>query len=94
VPNHLKDATLDRKASARQGYKYPHDFPGTTLRKAIWPIGDAVHPGELGYEQEMRQRLDALENQTKNQLEKLPRKARRTERDNAGPGQARLSAGW
>ena len=60
VPNHLKDANLDRKTLGHgEGYKYPHSFPGHYIPQEYWPNPVELYtPGELGYETEMRKRLD------------------------------------
>jgi putative ATPase len=61
VPNHLKDANLDRSLGHGKGYIYPHDFPGHHIPQAYWPNAVPLYsPGELGYEAEMKKRLEAL----------------------------------
>jgi putative ATPase len=67
VPNHLKDANLDRQALGHgQGYLYPHNFPEHFVPQEYWPHPVPLYtPGELGYETEMRKRLDAWKNKTK-----------------------------
>jgi putative ATPase len=72
VPNHLKDANLDRQALGHgQGYLYPHDFPGHHVPQTYWPDPVPLYtPGDLGYEQQMKKRLDAWKNQIKTTSEK------------------------
>jgi putative ATPase len=72
VPNHLKDANLDRQELGHgKGYQYPHDFPGHYVPQTYWPSPVPLYePGELGYEIEMRKRLDLWKNPTKKTSEK------------------------
>jgi putative ATPase len=62
VPNHLKDDTRDAEALGHgEGYKYPHDFPEHWVGQQYLPDGVKsrrwYQPGELGYEQVIRERL-------------------------------------
>jgi putative ATPase len=65
VPNHLKDASQDRERLGHgDGYLYPHDFPGHYVPQEYWP--DPVkfyEPAELGYEAEIKKRLNAWRHQ-------------------------------
>jgi putative ATPase len=72
VPNHLKDASLDRETLGHgKGYQYPHDFPGHYIPQTYWPQPVPLYvPGELGAEAEMAKRLDQWKNQTKKASEK------------------------
>ena len=72
VPDHLKDASLDRKTLGHgEGYLYPHTFPGHHVPQAYWPKPVTLYtPGELGCEVEMRERLDAWKNKIKQASEK------------------------
>jgi putative ATPase len=67
VPNHLKDASQDREALGHgEGYLYPHDFPDHYVAQEYWP--DPVklfEPTSLGYEAEIKKRLDQWQTQTK-----------------------------
>jgi putative ATPase len=59
VPNHLKDANLDRKElSHGKGYKYPHDFEGHYVKQEYWtdPL-ELYTPTKEGYEAKIRERL-------------------------------------
>jgi putative ATPase len=66
VPNHLKDSHLDREALGHgEGYLYPHDFPGHHIPQSYWPDPVTLYnPGNLGYEVEMKKRLDAWRKQS------------------------------
>jgi len=62
VPNHLKDASRDRKALGHgQGYKYPHAHPDHFLPQQYLPddlLGTYFyHPSTQGYEPEVDERL-------------------------------------
>jgi len=62
VPNHLKDASRDRKALGHgQGYKYPHAHPDHFLPQQYLPddlLGTYFyHPSTQGYESEVDDRL-------------------------------------
>jgi len=59
VPNHLKDATMDREALGHGvGYLYPHDYPGHHVAQAYWPDPVRLYePGDLGEEARMKERL-------------------------------------
>jgi putative ATPase len=59
VPDHLKDATLDRKELRHgKGYKYPHDFEGHYVEQEYWtdPV-ELYMPTKEGYEGKIRERL-------------------------------------
>jgi putative ATPase len=62
VPNHLKDASRDRKALGHgEGYQYPHSHPDHFLPQQYLP-GDLLgtyfyHPSTQGYESEVDERL-------------------------------------
>lgn len=63
VPNHLKDTTRDGKALGHgAGYLYPHSFPGHWVQQQYLPDRlQGTHwyePGELGYEQTIKERLE------------------------------------
>ncbi|MFH1380204.1 MAG: replication-associated recombination protein A [bacterium] len=66
VPNHLKDANLDRDARGHGiGYKYAHDYPGHFVVQEYLP-GKAAgrlyyKPTELGQEKEISRRLQELD---------------------------------
>ncbi len=72
VPNRLKDASLDRKALGHgEGYLYPHDFPGHHVAQQYWPNPIPLYePTDLGYEGEMKKRLDSWKSKTKKNSEK------------------------
>jgi len=59
VPNHLKDATMDREALGHgAGYLYPHDFPGHHVAQDYWPNPVPLYePGDLGEEARIKERL-------------------------------------
>lgn len=59
VPNHLKDASLDREALGHgQGYKYPHDFPGHWTAQEYMPDPKTFYePTDLGEEKRAAERL-------------------------------------
>ena len=62
IPNHLKDASRDRKALGHgQGYKYPHAHPDHFLPQQYLPddlLGTYFyHPSTQGYESEVDERL-------------------------------------
>jgi putative ATPase len=63
VPNHLKDAARDREGLGHgEGYKYPHAYRDHYVPQQYLPSqmqGTYFYdPGELGYEAEVRERLD------------------------------------
>ncbi len=72
VPNHLKDANLDRESLGHgQGYLYAHDYPGHFVSQPYWPDPVPLYtPGDLGYEDQMKKRLDAWKNKIKATSEK------------------------
>jgi len=62
VPNHLKDGSRDAEALGHgEGYQYPHAFPGHWVPQQYLPEGlrgkQWYHPGELGYEKAIKERL-------------------------------------
>ena len=62
IPNHLKDASRDRKALGHgKGYKYPHAHPDHFLPQQYLPddlLGTYFyHPSTQGYESEVDERL-------------------------------------
>jgi putative ATPase len=65
VPNHLKDANQDRERLGHgEGYLYPHDFPGHYIPQEYWPDPVKLYePTELGYEAEIKKRLNAWRHQ-------------------------------
>lgn len=67
VPNHLKDANLDRERLGHgEGYLYPHDFPGHFIAQTYWPDPVTLYePTELGYEAEIKKRLNQWRSQAK-----------------------------
>ncbi len=65
VPAHLKDASRDGVALGHgTGYRYPHDYPEHWVQQQYLPgalQGRAYYrPGDLGYEQSIRQALTRL----------------------------------
>lgn len=60
VPNHLKDANLDRKIRGHgEGYLYPHDYPGHHVKQAYMPKRVPFYePSDQGYEATLRARLE------------------------------------
>ncbi len=60
VPNHLKDANLDRDSRGHgQGYQYPHDFPGHHVKQQYMPKRiEFYSPTDQGKEAEIKVRLD------------------------------------
>ncbi len=66
VPAHLQDAHYKgaQNLGRGTGYKYAHDYPGHYVKQQYLPdeIQDArfYEPGELGYEKEIRERLNQL----------------------------------
>lgn len=67
VPNHLKDASQDgERLGHGQGYLYPHDFPGHYVPQEYWPDPVKLYePSDLGYEAEIKKRLNAWRQQPK-----------------------------
>jgi putative ATPase len=67
VPNHLKDANQDRERLGHgEGYLYPHDFPGHFVPQSYWPDPVTLYePTDLGYESEIKKRLNQWRSQTK-----------------------------
>ena len=60
VPNHLKDASMDKEALGHGvGYVYPHDFPGHHVAQEYWPHPVPLYePGDLGEEIRIKERLN------------------------------------
>ncbi len=60
VPPHLKDATLDSKSFGHgKGYKYPHEYPHGFVVQEYMPLPKTFYfPKEIGYEKEIKKRLD------------------------------------
>ncbi len=67
VPNPLKDSSQDRESLGHgQGYLYPHDFPGHYVAQEYWPDPVTLYePTDLGYEAEIKKRLNAWRNPPK-----------------------------
>ena len=69
VPNHLKDAHYKSagKLGHGNGYKYAHDYPDHYVDQQYLPdeIKDArfYEPGDLGYEKQIKERLQKLREQ-------------------------------
>ncbi|MBR5931585.1 MAG: replication-associated recombination protein A [Lachnospiraceae bacterium] len=68
VPPHLQDAHYDGsgKLGHGVGYQYAHDYPEHYVKQQYLPdelLGKTFyHPGNLGYEKTMKERLDRLKN--------------------------------
>ncbi len=62
VPDHLKDASLDRKTRGHgEGYKYAHDFPGHFVKQEYMPLLKKFYaPTDLGFEKKIKERLELL----------------------------------
>ncbi|MBQ9438722.1 MAG: replication-associated recombination protein A, partial [Lachnospiraceae bacterium] len=66
VPPHLRNANYEgeREMGIGVGYKYAHDFPGHYVAQQYLPdklVGKSFfEPGELGYEERIRERLSSL----------------------------------
>jgi len=60
VPNHLKDGHLDSVGRGHgEGYKYPHDYEGHFVVQNYLPVDKIFyHPAEIGYEKEIKRRLE------------------------------------
>jgi putative ATPase len=60
VPNHLKDANLDRDSRGHgKGYLYPHDYPGHHVKQIYMPKRvQFYHPTDQGKEAEIKERLE------------------------------------
>jgi putative ATPase len=59
VPDHLKDANLDREQLGHgKGYKYPHDFPGGYVAQEYLPKKKKYYqPKDIGFEKKIQERL-------------------------------------
>ncbi len=80
VPNHLKDASRDREGLGHgKGYRYPHAFREHYVPQQYLPNAMQgtyfYDPGEMGYEAEVRERLEAQ--QRRNAEEDVARRARK-----------------
>lgn len=70
VPSHLQDAHYKGAGNLGHGtgYKYAHDYPEHYVRQQYLPdeIKGAVfyQPGSLGYEAEIKERLEHLKKRT------------------------------
>ncbi|MBI4396629.1 MAG: hypothetical protein HY548_06010 [Elusimicrobia bacterium] len=62
VPSHLRDASLDRDQRGHgKGYKYAHDFEGHFVKQEYMPQWKKFFsPSGLGYEKTIKERLDSL----------------------------------
>ncbi len=62
VPDHLKDATMDRDAFGHgKGYKYAHDFKDHYVRQEYKPSDTKYYfPTEMGYEAKIKAWLEEL----------------------------------
>ncbi len=60
VPNHLKDANLDKKTRGHgQGYLYPHDFPGHHVKQEYMPDRIEFYKPTLeGFDAVIKERLE------------------------------------
>jgi putative ATPase len=72
VPNHLKDATLDRERLGHgEGYRYPHDFPGHFVPQDYWPNPVPLYePSDNGEEANIKKRLQTWRHRPKTNSEK------------------------
>ncbi|OGC79173.1 MAG: hypothetical protein A2145_02340 [candidate division Zixibacteria bacterium RBG_16_40_9] len=77
VPLHIRNAPtpLMEKLGYGKDYKYPHDFPGHFVEENYLPEGvkqrKYYKPGDLGFEQELKKRIENLE-QIKKKVEETP----------------------
>lgn len=75
VPLHIRNAPtpLMEKLGYGKDYRYPHDFPGHFVKENYLPEGVKTrkyyNPGDLGFEQEIKKRMQNLE-QKKQQVSK------------------------
>ena len=62
VPNHLKDASLDRDAFGHgKGYKYAHDYKDHYVKQEYKPSGKVYYiPTEMGCEKKIKEWLENL----------------------------------
>lgn len=70
VPNHLKDPSRDRKGLGHgSGYKYPHAFREHWTAQQYLPNDLQgqyfYHPGDLGFEREVREKVERLREEQK-----------------------------
>ena len=70
VPNHLKDPNRDRKGLKHgEGYRYPHAFREHWVAQQYLPDDLQgqyfYHPGDLGFEREVRERIERLRQEQK-----------------------------
>jgi putative ATPase len=63
VPDHLKDATLDKDAFGHgKGYKYAHDFKNHYVKQEYKPSAKRYYiPTSMGYESKIKEWLEKLE---------------------------------
>ncbi|GEM_PF-24923 len=63
VPNYLKDAHLNGEGRRGHGvgYKYPHDYPGHFVQQKYLPEEKKFYsPTDIGYEKEIKKRLENI----------------------------------
>jgi putative ATPase len=62
VPDHLKDATLDKDAFGHgKGYKYAHDFKDHYVKQEYKPSAKQYYiPTSMGYEAKIKEWLEKL----------------------------------
>jgi len=67
VPDHLKDANLDKEAFGHgKGYKYAHDYKDHYVRQEYKPSETRYYfPTELGYEKRIKEWLEKLKKNEK-----------------------------
>ena len=80
VPNHLKDASRDRKGLGHgEGYKYPHAFREHYVPQQYLPNEMQgtyfFEPGEIGFEKALRERLERW--RQRDQAESLDKRIKR-----------------
>ncbi|OGR86169.1 MAG: hypothetical protein A3A86_04985 [Elusimicrobia bacterium RIFCSPLOWO2_01_FULL_60_11] len=66
VPNHLKDATMDKEALGHgKGYMYPHGFPGHWVPQEYMPDPKIFYePSDEGEEKKIKERLSKWKRKT------------------------------
>lgn len=65
VPGHLRDSK-----NRKEDYVYPHDFPGHFTPQSYWPNPKVLYePTDLGYEADIKKRVDAWRKQIKQHFE-------------------------